>query len=88
MKATSDFVTVELNGTTCVVPAGTTVAAAIMLLSNGRPALRESVTGTPRGALCGMGVCHECRVTINGVAQRRSCLVECQPGMRIKTDER
>jgi len=86
MKSASDPVSVEINKTSGVVPAGTTVAAAIMLLSNGLPRLRESITGTPRGVLCGMGTCHECRVTIDEVAQRRSCLVECRPGMRIQTD--
>jgi len=32
-----------------------------------------------------MGICHECRVAIDGVAHRRSCLVEVASGMRIQT---
>ncbi len=35
--------------------------------------LRRSATGEPRGPLCGMGTCFECRVTIDGVPHRRSC---------------
>lgn len=86
MKTTDDSVSIEINGLSGAVAAGTTVAAAIALLNNVRAPLRTSVTGMPRGALCGMGVCHECHATINGVAHRRSCLVECMPGMRIHTD--
>lgn len=81
-------VPIELNGTPALVSTGTTVAAAIVQLAEHRPSLRRSVTGAPRGPLCGMGVCFECRATVNSVAHRRSCLIECQPGMRIQTDAR
>jgi NADPH-dependent 2,4-dienoyl-CoA reductase/sulfur reductase-like enzyme len=43
------------------------------MLAAGTTAFRQSVTGQPRGPLCGMGVCYECRVTIDGVPHRRSC---------------
>jgi sarcosine oxidase subunit alpha len=33
-----------------------------------------------------MGVCFECRATIDGVPHRRACLVTCAPGMEICTD--
>jgi NADPH-dependent 2,4-dienoyl-CoA reductase/sulfur reductase-like enzyme len=49
-----------------------TVAAA--LENAGRSALRKSVTGQPRGVLCAMGICYECRVEIDGVAHRRACM--------------
>jgi hypothetical protein len=32
-----------------------------------------------------MGICHECRVTIGGIAHRRSCLVTVAPEMEIET---
>jgi sarcosine oxidase subunit alpha len=44
-----------------------------------------SVTGEPRAPLCGMGICFECRATINGFAHRRSCQVLCEPGMDVRT---
>ena len=53
---------------------------------SGRSAFRRSVTGEPRGPVCGMGICYECRVTVNGVANQRSCLLLCEPGMEIHTD--
>jgi D-hydroxyproline dehydrogenase subunit gamma len=65
------------------VAAGTSVAAA--LLGAGVSTFRVSVGGTPRGPLCGMGICHECRVTIDGVPHRRACLVPVAEGMRVST---
>ncbi|MFN6201241.1 MAG: 2Fe-2S iron-sulfur cluster-binding protein, partial [Acidobacteriota bacterium] len=52
----------------------------------GRPVLRRSVAGAPRGALCGMGICFECRVEIDGIAHSRSCQIYCRAGMEVRTD--
>jgi len=60
-----------------------TVAAA--LLDAGLTKFRTSVSGEPRAPLCGMGVCYECRVTIDGVPQQRSCMARVTPGMRVHT---
>ena len=65
------------------VEPGTTVAAAVMIA--GETAFRTSVTGQPRGPLCGMGICFECRVTIDGMAHARSCQIVCADGMRVVT---
>jgi sarcosine oxidase subunit alpha len=62
---------------------GTTVAA--LLFDLGAARFRTSVTGAPRGPICAMGICFECRVTIDGVAHRRSCLVAVRPGMEVVT---
>jgi predicted molibdopterin-dependent oxidoreductase YjgC len=77
-------ITVTVNGTSIAVPLGATVAVAIVLA--GAPC-RKSVSGEPRGPLCGMGVCFECRAVVNGQSHCRSCQVVCQPGMEVKTDE-
>ena len=60
-----------------------TVAAALM--NAGITAMRASVGGQPRGPLCAMGICFECRVTIDGRAHRRACLEMCRDGMRVET---
>ena len=73
--------TVSIDGQPVKVPCGTTVAAA--LASAGVVAIRRSRTGEPRGALCGMGICHECRAAIDGVPYQRTCQVACAAGMRI-----
>jgi sarcosine oxidase subunit alpha len=49
-------------------------------------ACRRSVTGEPRTALCGMGICFECRATVNGAAHRRTCQLICREGMVVKSD--
>lgn len=80
----SDVVTVILDGRSVRVRQGTTVAAALMNLGNGT--MRTSVSGDPRGPLCGMGVCFECRVVVDGLAQRLACQTLCVDGMEVRTD--
>lgn len=79
-----DPIRLTVNGALVPVPDGSTVAAAILIA--GQAALRRSVTGEPRGPLCGMGICFECRVTIDGVPHTRSCQVLCRDGMEVRTD--
>jgi aerobic-type carbon monoxide dehydrogenase small subunit (CoxS/CutS family) len=74
-------ITVYVNGGAVKVPRGSTAAVAVLLASG---VTRTSVSGQPRAPLCGMGTCFECRVEINRRAQRRSCLVLCEPNMEIK----
>ena len=78
-----EIVDIKVNGVTVGVPAGSTVAAAIFTL--GEAAFRRSLRGEPRGPLCGMGICFECRVTVNGVPHARSCQILCRAGMEIET---
>jgi len=81
----AESVTLKINGQEISVASGTTVAAAIMLLGTMR--FRRSVTGEPRGPLCGMGICYECRVTIDGHPHSKSCQLVCREGMDVKSDE-
>ena len=80
---TSPALTVTIDGRRVSVAAGTSVAVA--LLDAGLVRFRRSVRGEPRGPVCGMGICYECRVTIDGAAHQRACLVECDEGMVIET---
>ena len=75
---------VLINGKAVHVNAGITVAAALNIA--GTATLRRSRTGQPRGALCGMGICHECRAEIDGILHQRTCQVPCVDGMRIITN--
>ena len=74
-------ITIEVDGQRLTVEPGMTVAAA--LVNAGVQAFRISVSGEPRGPLCGMGVCQECRVEIDGREQQRSCMYVVEEGMRI-----
>jgi NADPH-dependent 2,4-dienoyl-CoA reductase/sulfur reductase-like enzyme len=74
---------VRIDGRPVAVAPGTTVAAA--LWNAGVFRCRISLSGEPRGPLCAIGICFECRVTIDGAAHRRSCLIPCAAGMVIET---
>ncbi|WJI17517.1 (2Fe-2S)-binding protein [Pseudoxanthomonas winnipegensis] len=65
------------------VPAGATVAAAVAMA--GGP-FRRSRSAEPRAPLCGMGVCFECRVRIDGLAHVRACMTPAREGMQVRTD--
>jgi hypothetical protein len=63
---------------------GQTIAAA--LLAAGRRAFRQtSRRGEPRGLFCGMGVCFDCLVCINGRPNLRACQAPVIEGMRVES---
>jgi D-hydroxyproline dehydrogenase subunit gamma len=78
----SDTLGIRVDGRELRVAAGISVAAA---LENAGLPLRRSPAGAPRGAFCGMGTCHECRVTMDGVPHVRACLAEVRHGMQVHT---
>jgi len=43
--------------------------------------------GRPRGLFCGIGVCFDCLVTVDGRPNERACLVPVREGMRVTTQE-
>jgi D-hydroxyproline dehydrogenase subunit gamma len=71
-----------VNEKPVMVPENTTVAAAITMAG---AVCRISVTGEPRGPVCGMGICLECRASIDGVTHQRTCQILCRPGMDVRT---
>lgn len=75
---------VKVNGHPLRVQHGTTVAVAIYLA--GETTFRRSVTGELRAPLCGMGICQECRVRVDGEPHVKSCQVLCDDGMEIETE--
>ena len=81
----TDPIQIRVNGKPVRVERGTVVAAAVTLAGETR--FRKSVLGQPRGPLCGMGICMECRVTINGKLYCRSCQTLCEEGMEVHADE-
>jgi len=82
MRLGSEGFFITVNGKRERVALGTSVAAAVMMA--GEPS-RFSVTGEARGPLCGMGICMECRATVDGVEHRRTCQMVCIPGMEVAT---
>lgn len=78
-------VVVTIDGVPLQVPAYTTVVAAVAR-SYGVRGTRMSVSGQPRAAFCAMGVCQECRMTIDGRAHVLACQTVCRDGMSIRTE--
>ncbi len=71
---------IEVNGVAIPARPGDTVAVA--LWNSGNRVLRLSPQRHGRGVLCAMGCCFECRAEIDGRLER-TCLVRCQPGMKV-----
>jgi aerobic-type carbon monoxide dehydrogenase small subunit (CoxS/CutS family) len=71
-----------VDGAPLRAPAGQSLGAA--LIAAGRVALRESPGGAPRGLYCGIGVCQECRVVVDGEVVR-ACVTPVSAGMRVST---
>lgn len=85
-QASLNAVVVFIDGRAVTVPVGCTVIAAIAHAGMQEAAVtRRSVSGMPRGPVCGMGICQECRVTIDGRAHQLSCQTLCEPGMDVRT---
>ncbi len=62
---------------------GETIAAA--LVASGVTTFRYGPDGSPRGLFCGMGICFECRMTVNGIPNVQTCITRAEPGMLVET---
>ncbi len=79
----SRTLSIVLDGEPLEVPADASLGAA--LLAAGRLGLRPSPRlGSPRGLFCGMGLCFECCVTVDGLAGQRACLTPLREGMVVE----
>ena len=82
-------VRLRVDGRPITAYSGETVFAA--LLAEGIRVLRQPIRDqakTARGGFCGMGVCQECRVMVDGLPDQRACMTEVRDGMEICTDGR
>jgi predicted molibdopterin-dependent oxidoreductase YjgC len=78
-----NLVTVMIEGQAVEVPAGETVAAAV--LASGMGYTRTTpVSGSPRAPFCLMGVCYECLMVIDGQPNQRACRERVREGMTIE----
>ena len=77
-------IAIRIDGRRVQTDEGNTVAAA--LINEGVWGFRRSPQGESRGPLCAMGICYECRVTIDGEAHRRACMEICRAEMEVATD--
>ena len=77
-------ITVQIDGQAVTAYDGETIAA--VLLAAGIRIFRHAPkTSQPRGLYCGMGICYDCLVTVNGEPNIRACLTPVTNGMLIET---
>lgn len=86
LSAGASMVTVQFEGQSLSVPAGISVAAAL-LLKQAEPFRSTPVSAAPRAPYCMMGVCFECLVEIDGKPSRQSCLSIVREGMVIRRQQ-
>ena len=72
---------ITLDGRPVTAHVGESVAA--VLLADGRLTFRTTADGEPRGLYCGMGVCFDCLVVVDGVPNTRSCVTWVRDGMTV-----
>jgi predicted molibdopterin-dependent oxidoreductase YjgC len=74
---------IQVNGETVTAHPGETIAA--VLLAQGWKMFRHTpLSGEPRGPFCGMGLCFDCLVTLNGQTNVRACITFAKPGDKIE----
>jgi predicted molibdopterin-dependent oxidoreductase YjgC len=71
----------QLNGEAVRCPAGLTVAGALFHLR--KSTTRTTRRDAPRTLFCGMGVCCECVMEVDGRPSVRTCMTLVRPGMRV-----
>jgi aerobic-type carbon monoxide dehydrogenase small subunit (CoxS/CutS family) len=76
-------ITVILNGKKVRAFTGETAAA--VLIAEDLSAMRTTIDGEPRGLFCGMGVCFDCLVVVNGIPNTRACITWVTDAMVIST---
>jgi len=79
-------VKLAVNGKEISAYKGETLLAA--LVAAGYKGTKKSpLRHEPRSALCGMGVCFECIVTVNDEPNIRSCMTEVEENMKVEIDD-
>jgi predicted molibdopterin-dependent oxidoreductase YjgC len=84
LRDDAERVTILVDGRRVGAVAGESVAAALLAEGIERTRVTDA-RGAPRGPHCAIGACFDCLVTIDGVGNRRACMVEVAPGMSVET---
>ena len=77
-------ITFTFNGQEFSCESGQSIAAAL-IAANNRELRTTRFENQPRSIFCGIGICYDCVVVIDGVANQRSCLVIAKPGMKVES---
>jgi len=81
LRAALPIVVFQVDGRVVEAREGDTVASALLAVQ--MRALRRGPDGAPRGVFCGIGVCFDCLVTIDGHPGQRACVARVREGMEV-----
>jgi thioredoxin reductase len=84
-RAPAPSVTIHYQGRPIAAVEGETIAAAI--IAGGEQRFRRTRDGGRRGVFCGMGVCQECLVTVDGAHGQRACMTRIRAGMVVEPQD-
>jgi len=79
-------ITLTIDGKPLECEAGLTLAA-VMYLDDQRVLRTTPRDGLKRSLFCGMGVCYDCLVKVDGRANIRACQTLVSEGMQVLTQE-
>ena len=82
LEGGADEIALEFEGETVKARRGETLAAA--LTAAGFRDLRFTRGGAPRGIFCGMGVCQECLVEVDGIPNQRACMTKLEGPVAVR----
>ena len=77
---------IEVDGRKIPAYDGETIAAALVAAGI-RVSRYTPETHEPRGVYCGIGICHECVMVVNGAPNIRICQTLATPGCRVETQK-
>jgi predicted molibdopterin-dependent oxidoreductase YjgC len=83
-RSDADKIQVEIDGQAISAYVGETVAA-VLMVSGSRTFTQTNAYNLARTLFCGMGVCHQCLVTVDEIRDVRACMTKVHPGMKIET---
>lgn len=78
---------IHVDGRAVAAYVGESVAAALMADGTDDLATRTTRAGDPRGLFCGMGVCFDCLVVVDGVPGTRACMTWVADGMVVSRQD-
>ena len=79
-----DTITLTVDGEQIQAPAGRSLAAVLMLQAGQIAWRRTRFEQEPRGLFCGIGICFDCLVSVDGSAPMRACLLPAADGMQVQ----
>lgn len=74
------------NGEEIKAQDGQSVAAALLNVGV-RTTRTTRIHSQPRGVFCGIGICFDCLVIIDGIPNQRACITEVSQGIKVVTQD-